>query len=130
MLFLQKLKKKNYCHKWTIFQMIQLHQGMGHYEQAVELSHSLLISKDFSLPSALRSYAEILHAHSLVLFVTKDGCGAQEQLERLPQIFELLKRLFEASSNCVLLQKMIAQIMGVLLRFWENNFSSKFIFFH
>ncbi|KAI1714353.1 tetratricopeptide repeat protein 37 [Ditylenchus destructor] len=100
-------------------QLIQLHQGMGHYELAIDIGTELL-SPDTTLALAenLRSHAEIIHTHSLVLYVTDESRTTQEQMERLSDIFDLLAKLLqESSTNCVLLQKMVAQMMGLLLSF-------------
>ncbi|KAI1711502.1 tetratricopeptide repeat protein 37 [Ditylenchus destructor] len=116
---------ENYTAK---LQLIQLHQGMGHYELAIEIGTELLSPDTTSaLPENLRSHAEIIHIHSLVLYVTDESRTTQEQIERLPEIFALLDKLLqESSANCVLLQKIVAQIMGILLSFNDHTLTNCF----
>lgn len=100
---------------------------MGHYDQALEVGAELMKRVE-RLSDEVGYFFRVLHAHSLILFITDKKRFIAEQRERLAELFPILRRLLSvqqcvtttddigATNSTWLLQKLVCRAFDVLLR--------------
>ncbi|KAL3120623.1 hypothetical protein niasHT_007915 [Heterodera trifolii] len=120
-------------------QLIQLHQSMGHFRDAIALGEQFedgLSECDQSnaLPAHLFAHFRTIHLQSLVLFVSdseemRRSNFVKTQLETLPHIFARAKVLLNEGENAasVLLHRCLAQAFKIVQGFNQLTLR-KFLF--